>query len=83
VRRDQLRLIGPDERADADTKATVLTALINDDELHAADIDVESVGESTLAGGLISRRRTLPVCLSETDRGTTPHGDTCRPRPSS
>jgi osmotically-inducible protein OsmY len=39
---DQVRLIGPDERADADTKTTVLAALINDDELDAADIDLES-----------------------------------------
>jgi osmotically-inducible protein OsmY len=47
----QVRLMGPDEQADADTKAAVLAALIDDDELHAADIDVESEdGDVTLSG---------------------------------
>jgi osmotically-inducible protein OsmY len=47
----QVRLMGPDERADADTKAAVLAALIDDDELHAADIDVECKdGDVTLSG---------------------------------
>ena len=41
---DQLRvrLLGIDGRTDADTEAAVLDALIADDELHAADVDVES-----------------------------------------
>jgi osmotically-inducible protein OsmY len=47
----QVRLMGPDEQVDADTKAAVLAALIDDDELHAADIDVESEdGDVTLSG---------------------------------
>jgi osmotically-inducible protein OsmY len=50
---DQLRVrpMGPDGRADADTQAAVLAALIDDDELHAADIDVEvKAGTVTLSG---------------------------------
>jgi osmotically-inducible protein OsmY len=50
---DQLRVrpMGPDGRADADTRAAVLSALIDDDELHAADIDVEvEDGDVTLSG---------------------------------
>jgi osmotically-inducible protein OsmY len=41
---DQLRvrLLGIDGRTDADTEAAVLAALIADDDLHVADVDVES-----------------------------------------
>jgi osmotically-inducible protein OsmY len=47
----QVRPVGPDGRADADTKAAVLAALIDADELHAADIDVQAKdGEVTLSG---------------------------------
>jgi osmotically-inducible protein OsmY len=50
---DQLRVrpMGPDGRADSDTQAAVLAALIDDDELHAADIDVKAkAGTVTLSG---------------------------------
>jgi osmotically-inducible protein OsmY len=47
----RVRLMGPDEQADADTQAAVLAALIDDDELHAADIDVKArAGTVTLSG---------------------------------
>jgi osmotically-inducible protein OsmY len=56
---DQLRvrLMGPDGRADADTKAAVLAALIDDDELHAADIDVEAKDGTVTLGGLVELPR--------------------------
>lgn len=50
---DQLhvRPMGPDGQADADTQAAVLAELIDDDELHAADIDVKAkAGTVTLSG---------------------------------
>jgi osmotically-inducible protein OsmY len=50
---DQLRvrLLGFDGRADADTEAAVLDALIADDEVHAADVDVDvRDGAVTLRG---------------------------------
>jgi osmotically-inducible protein OsmY len=50
---DQLhaRPLGIDGRVDADTKAAVLAALIADDRLHAADIDVDvDDGVVTLSG---------------------------------
>jgi osmotically-inducible protein OsmY len=50
---DQLRVrpLGVDGRADADTEAAVLDALIADDELHPADVDVEvRDGAVTLRG---------------------------------
>jgi osmotically-inducible protein OsmY len=47
----QVRPMGDDGRPDADTQAAVLAALIDDDELHAADIDVQAKdGEVTLSG---------------------------------
>jgi osmotically-inducible protein OsmY len=47
----QIRLMGLDGRADADTEAAVLDALVADDELHVSDIDVEvSDGAATLRG---------------------------------
>ncbi len=52
---DQLRVrpLGIDGRADADTEAAVLAALIADDDLHAADVDVESRdGTVILRGGV-------------------------------
>jgi osmotically-inducible protein OsmY len=56
---DQLRVrpMGPDGRADADTKAAVLAALIDDDELHAADIDVEAKDGTVTLGGLVELPR--------------------------
>jgi osmotically-inducible protein OsmY len=53
----QVRPMGPDERADADTKAAVLAALIDDDELHAADIDVEAKDGDVTLGGLVEFAR--------------------------
>jgi osmotically-inducible protein OsmY len=50
---DELRLrpLGPDGRANADTEAAVLSALIADDNLHADDIDIEADrGVVTLSG---------------------------------
>jgi osmotically-inducible protein OsmY len=50
---DQLRvrLMGIDGRADSDTEAAILDALIDDDQLHADDIDVEvRDGAVTLRG---------------------------------
>jgi osmotically-inducible protein OsmY len=47
----QIRLMGLDGRADADTEAAVLDALVADDELHVSDIDVEvRDGAATLRG---------------------------------
>ena len=56
---DQLRVrpMGPDGRADADTQAAVLAALIDDDELHAADIDVEAKAGTVTLSGLVEFRR--------------------------
>jgi osmotically-inducible protein OsmY len=52
---DQLRVrpLGIDERADADTEAAVLAALIADDELHAADVDVEAREGTVILRGLV------------------------------
>jgi osmotically-inducible protein OsmY len=52
---DQLRVrpMGSDGRADADTQAAVLSALIDDDELHAADIDVEAKDGTVTLSGLV------------------------------
>jgi osmotically-inducible protein OsmY len=51
---DRLRVrpMGIDGRQDADTEAAVLAALIDDDELHGADIDVavHDDGNVTLSG---------------------------------
>ena len=56
---DQLRVrpMGPDGRADADTRAAVLSALIDDDELHAADIDVKAEDGSVVLSGLVELPR--------------------------
>jgi osmotically-inducible protein OsmY len=52
---DQLRVrpMGIDGRADADTQAAVLDALIDDDELHADDIDVEVRDGAVTLRGLV------------------------------
>lgn len=49
----QVRPMGPDGRADADTQAAVLAALIDDDELHAADIDVGAKDGTVTLSGLV------------------------------
>jgi osmotically-inducible protein OsmY len=47
----EIRLMGLEGRADADTEAAVLDALIADDELHVSDIDVDvRDGAATLRG---------------------------------
>jgi osmotically-inducible protein OsmY len=47
----RVRLMGADGQSDADTEAAVLDALIDDDQLHADDIDVEvRDGAITLRG---------------------------------
>jgi osmotically-inducible protein OsmY len=52
---DQLRvrLMGIDGRTDADTQAAVLAALIDDDELHAGDIDVHAHDGTVTLRGLV------------------------------
>jgi osmotically-inducible protein OsmY len=45
--------MGPDGRADSDTQAAVLAALIDDDELHAADIDVAAKAGTVTLSGLV------------------------------
>ena len=52
---DQLRVrpMGPDARADADTRAAVLSALIDDDVLHAADVDVKAKDGTVTLSGLV------------------------------
>jgi osmotically-inducible protein OsmY len=54
----QVRPMGPDERADADTRAAVLAALIDDDDLHAADIDVKADDGTVTLSGLVEFART-------------------------
>jgi osmotically-inducible protein OsmY len=55
---DQLRVRPmPNGRADADTQAVVLVALIDDDELHAADIDVEAKDGTVTLSGLVELPR--------------------------
>ena len=67
---DQLRArpLGFDGRADAETEAAVLAALIDDDELHAAGIDVKAKeGDVTLSGRVelqSERDRAERVALS-------------------
>jgi hyperosmotically inducible protein len=47
----QVKLMGVDGQADADTEAAVLAALIADDEVHAAGIEVRArAGDVTLSG---------------------------------
>ena len=55
---DQLR-VRPmvDGPADADRQAAVLGALIDDDELHAADIDVEANNGTVTLSGLVELPR--------------------------
>jgi osmotically-inducible protein OsmY len=52
---DQLRVhpMGIDGRADADTEAAVMDALIADDELHAADVEAESRDGSVTLRGMV------------------------------
>jgi osmotically-inducible protein OsmY len=52
---DQLRVrpMGIDGRTDADTQAAVLAALIDDDELHASDIDVHAHDGTVTLRGLV------------------------------
>jgi osmotically-inducible protein OsmY len=63
---DQLRVrpMGDDGRADADTQAAVLSALIDDDELHAADIDVEAKDGTVTLSGLVE----LPRARDQAER---------------
>jgi osmotically-inducible protein OsmY len=51
--RVRVRPLGIDGRADADTEAAVLDALNADDQLHAADIDVESRDGTVTLRGLV------------------------------
>jgi osmotically-inducible protein OsmY len=52
---DRLRVrpMGVDGRADADTEAAVLAALIDDEELHGADIAVEAHDGAVKLSGLV------------------------------
>lgn len=49
----EVRLMGIDGRADADTEAAVLDALAADDELHARDIHVEVKDGAVTLSGLV------------------------------
>src|ERR1044072_1395627 len=49
-----LRRLGIDERADADTQAAVLAALIADDEHTATGIDVDADGDQVTLDGLFN-----------------------------
>jgi hyperosmotically inducible periplasmic protein len=66
---DQLvtKLLGIDGLADADTEAAVLDALIADDELHAADIDVDVDGDTVTLRGVVEmpaqRERARSIAL--------------------
>jgi osmotically-inducible protein OsmY len=51
--RVRVRPLGIDGHADADTEAAVLDALNADDQLHAADIDVESRDGTVTLRGLV------------------------------
>ena len=53
----QVRPMGPERRADADTKAAVLAALIDDYQLHAADIDVDAKDGTVTLSGLVEFSR--------------------------
>jgi osmotically-inducible protein OsmY len=50
----QLRPLGIDARADADTEAAVLAALIADDERTATGIDVDADGDRVTLSGLVN-----------------------------
>jgi osmotically-inducible protein OsmY len=52
---DRLRVrpLGIDGRANADTEAAVEAALVADDELHAADIDVEARDDTVILRGIV------------------------------
>jgi osmotically-inducible protein OsmY len=52
---DRLRVrpLGIDGRANADTEAAVQAALADDDELHAADIDVEARDDTVILRGIV------------------------------
>jgi osmotically-inducible protein OsmY len=49
----RVRPLGIDGRTDADTQAAVLAALIDDDELHASDIDVHARDGTVTLRGLV------------------------------
>jgi osmotically-inducible protein OsmY len=72
---DQLRVrpLGIDGRADADTRAAVLAPLIDDDELHAADIDVEAKEGAVTLSGLLEppRARDRAECIARGVGGVT------------
>ena len=53
----QVRPMVDGGRADADTRAAVLAALIDDDELHAADIDVKAKDGGVTLSGLVELPR--------------------------
>jgi len=53
----KVRPMGPEARADADTEAAVLAALIDDDELHAADIEVKAYDGTVTLSGLVEFAR--------------------------
>jgi len=49
----RVRLIGIDGRADADTEAAVIDALIASDDVHVGDIDVEASGGTVTLRGVV------------------------------
>lgn len=53
----EVRPPGPEGQADADTEAAVLAALIDDDVLHAADIDAKAYDGTVTLSGLVEFAR--------------------------
>jgi osmotically-inducible protein OsmY len=59
-----VKLMGIDGRADADTEAAVLAALVADDKLHAQDIDVKARDGYVTLSGLVE----LPLQRDRAER---------------
>jgi osmotically-inducible protein OsmY len=60
----RVRVMGIDGPADADTEAAILDALIDDDQLHADDIDVDVQGGDVTLRGMVE----LPVQRDRAER---------------
>jgi osmotically-inducible protein OsmY len=60
----RVRLMGVDGQADADTEAAVLDALIDDDQLHADDIDVKVRDGAVTLRGMVE----LPMQRDKAER---------------
>jgi osmotically-inducible protein OsmY len=64
----EVRLMGIDGRADADTEAAVLDALAADDQVHVRDVDVEVKDDAVTLSGLVEvasqRERVERIALA-------------------